>query len=306
VQYALATAADVGSEEKGKGGKGAAKARSGAAGRASLPTLVRLQAIDLDAISPAGAADAQPSGADGGGAIEIDWGGSGDDGGGGEGGGSSGGAVEIDWGGAIEADGGGGAAEIDWGGAIEGGGGGMEFEIEVEEGVEGVSAEELAFTSIFEDAPTRNALVDDLLELQGFFRQHAKELGVPGASSALPVELQLDVADVQTRLDAVDAILAELDHPHTRHLLLLGTSGAYLARQVASLTQMLDTSDKMAGRAEELQTRMAELSLTISSMAPKYKAVVTDVGRTKDAFEAALSKVLEGRRVNLMGEINTL
>ena len=40
--------------------------------------------------------------------------------------------------------------------------------------------------------------------------------------------------------------------------------------------------------------------------APKYEAVVEAIRSTKGELEAALSKHFDGRRVNLMGEINQL
>lgn len=76
--------------------------------------------------------------------------------------------------------------------------------------------------------------------------------------------------------------------------------------QAASLRQMLDSSDKMRGRAEELQTRMAELQLLVKSTYPKYEAAVAAIKAAKADLEAALSSRLDGRRVNLMGDINQL
>ena len=187
-----------------------------------------------------------------------------------------------------------------------GGASAFEFEIEVEAGGEGASSEELSLTSIFENATSRNQLIDDLLELQGFLKQHASELSVGGAASALPPELQLDATEVGTRLAAVDAALAVLEETHTRHLILLGTSDKYVERQAAQLEQMLDSAEKMERRAEELQTRQAELHLLIDAAMPKYHAVVATIQATKGDLEAALSKQLDGRRVNLMGDINSL
>ena len=277
-------------------------------------------------------------------AIEIDWGGSGVDGiessnsaapcidwgdtaaGAGEPGDA--GAVEIDWGGEIEAAVGGTTTDvidIDWGessGGEVGGvvvdwgdGGGIEvgasssfeeFEIEVEDGGDGASAEELSLAAIFEDHTTRNMLVDDLMELQGFLAQHAAELKTSGAAAALPHALQLDSSEVMARLAAVSEVLAVLEDEHTKHLLLLSTSDKYVERQARILEQMLDHADKMHRRAEELKTRQAELMLLIEAAHPKYAATADAILRTKEEFESALSKHLDGRRVNLMGEINNL
>ena len=69
---------------------------------------------------------------------------------------------------------------------------------------------------------------------------------------------------------------------------------------------MLNHADKMRDRAEELTTRQAELRLLIAEAHPKYQAVVDATMKAKGEFEAALSKQFDGRRINLMGEINTI
>ena len=116
----------------------------------------------------------------------------------------------------------------------------------------------------------------------------------------------LDRNTTRDGISAVSAAIETLDSEHARHLLLLSSSERYLERQAASLRQMLDSSEKMRGRAEELQTRQAELQLLIKSTYPKYEAAVGAIRSTKAEFEAALSKHFDGRRVNLMGEINQI
>ena len=69
---------------------------------------------------------------------------------------------------------------------------------------------------------------------------------------------------------------------------------------------MLDTAEKMRRRAEEAETRQAELSLTIRSTTPKCDELVASIKAAKGEFEAALSKQLGGKRIKLMGEINSL
>ena len=153
-------------------------------------------------------------------------------------------------------------------------------------------------------------LLDDLLELHSFLTQYAAELAAGGAGggavSSLPTEQQLDSTEVQARLAAVSEAIETIDNEHARHLLLLCSEDKYLARQVASLRQMLDTSEKMRARADELQTRQAELVLVIKSAHPKYEAAVGAIKAAKAELEGALSTHLSGRRVNLMGDINQL
>ena len=129
-----------------------------------------------------------------------------------------------------------------------------------------------------------------------------------GMLFALPLYLVLEgVKRVRARYNLTVRLELESAPKVTlRHLLLLGASPRYLDRQVASLRQMLDSSAKMRARAEEMQTRQAELSLTIQGAFPRYDGVVGAIKKAKDEFEAALSKHFDGRRINLMGDINNL
>jgi hypothetical protein len=242
-----------------KGGKGGPKASEAALaaepvaafdGSTMLPALSRLLSIDLASQSllseraaaegvaeagavPSGGIDWGGGGSGGGGeeAVEVDWGG------GGGGGDGDSAIIEVDWGGGGDSVGDSGAAgaaaiEVDWGGGGGGGGGGGEggfdFEIEVEAGGEGKD-DAMSLTTLFEQPSSRNQLIDDLIELQGFFAQSAAELKAGGAVSALPLELQLDQAEVEARLGAVNGVLSILEDEHTKHLWLLGTSDQVIA-----------------------------------------------------------------------------
>ena len=337
-----ASSADGGKAgKKGKGGGAkaavAAVAAVPAAGDgdktpavAMLPLLTRVQEIDLSNVAPLAAlstGEAAAKDAAGTAAAAVDWGITAEDG---DGDGGGGGAAAVDWGITAEdgdsSSGGGGGAAVDWGGGGGGGGGGgvdwgfevedgagggsgggYDFEIEIEESGEGGgSDEEGGIAWIFEDRETRNQLLDDLFELQGFLTQYRAELGGGASAAALPSALQLDAAEVVARVEAVGEAIDALDNEHTRHLQLLGSSDKYLERQVANLRQMLDSAEKMRRRAEELQTRQAELQMTIQGAQPKYQAAVDAIKQAKAELEAALSKHFDGRRVNLMGDINSL
>ena len=172
----------------------------------------------------------------------------------------------------------------------------------------GAEDAELTPWSLLEGAATRTRLVDDLEELKGFWSQTVAELAGGGgaAAGALPLEVQPDASEAAARLAAVDAPLAALEAEHTKHLLLLGASDAYVERQARSLEQMLDSADKMRARADELHTRHSELELTIAATARDAAALVDAVRAAKGQLEAAISKHFDGRRVNIMGEINAL
>ena len=72
------------------------------------------------------------------------------------------------------------------------------------------------------------------------------------------------------------------------------------------LRQQLEHADKMTRHAEDLQARGEELMFSIKATYPRHEAAAAKLRATKGEFEAALSKLLEGRRVNLMGEISSV
>jgi hypothetical protein len=288
----------------GEGGDGGgAPAAKGAAAGDLLPMLTRIQQLDLSLLSDladqAAEQDVTPAGAaSGSAAAEVDWGIEAD-----EGGTAAGGGGGVDWG--IEADEGGTAAGggVDWG---DGGGGEIDFEIELEASGEEGTEEDLSLARLLEQSSTRNQLLDDLFELHGFLSQYTSGLDAGASASVLPATLQLDAKEAGARLSAVSSAIDLLDSEHTRHLLLLSTSESYLDRQVASLRQMLDSSEKMRRRADELHARQAELGLMIQSMQPRCATAVAAMKLAKEQLEDALSKRFDGRRVNLMGEVNSL
>mgnify|MGYP002631588207 CR=1 FL=1 len=72
------------------------------------------------------------------------------------------------------------------------------------------------------------------------------------------------------------------------------------------LRQYLDHADKMSQMAEDLKSREAELLLTIQGIYPKYKAVTELIKQRKSDLESAISIHFNGRRINLMGDINSI
>jgi len=193
---------------------------------------------------------------------------------------------------------------VSWG-DDDGGGGAWDGVIEIEAGGDASGEGEMTLAQLFEDEATRGALIDDLLELQAFLTQRRAE-AASGATEGLPSELQLDSAELALQLAAVDEIVGALDNEHTRHLLLLQSSPKYMDRQEQALRCQLDHADKMIAMAAEIKSREAELLLTIQGAYPKYQAVVDAVKATKGRLEGAISKRFDGRRINLMGEINSL
>ena len=94
------------------------------------------------------------------------------------------------------------------------------------------------------------------LELGAFVAQRRAEMKSEGAAKGgLPLELQLDGAEVAAMAAAVGDAVAALDGEHARHLVLLRASDKYLGRQEANLCQMVDHAGKMRGLADELFTR---------------------------------------------------
>ncbi|KAA6425254.1 MAG: hypothetical protein FRX49_04749 [Trebouxia sp. A1-2] len=160
------------------------------------------------------------------------------------------------------------------------------------------------------DSSFRTAFLDDLYELSSFLLQQVQELksgGHEALATAAPESIQrLSLSSAQEQSEAVGDLLSKMTSKKVRQLVLIKTSKQYLTRLVRALEQKAGQHDKFLRLARELQAKQEEQERALRSNAPKLLALVQDTGRIKTYVEQAISALYNGRKINVIGEINNV
>ncbi|XP_066931488.1 CDK5 regulatory subunit-associated protein 3-like [Clytia hemisphaerica] len=259
-----------------------------------------IQKVDMEAmakISVDGAGDEE---------AEIDWGYLGGDTSTTDGG--------IDFGdeGDLNADGDGG--DIDWGNM---GDGVEDIAITVEdagqENPEGGVASGDEALSVLENTTTRNVFIDELLELQSFLEQRLSEMRLNADMitvyefQSAPALLQIQTIEtLQSMLGNVTSVLQSLTSVKMQNLYLIKSSPRYVDRISESMEQKLRVSEKLLSQITSLRERSQEAVKTQGDTEPKLALIVKKTKELQSQVESEISSRYKDRKVNIMGEINTI
>ena len=113
----------------------------------------------------------------------------------------------------------------------------------------------------------------------------------------------VSAAVVPVRGPAVTPV-AILAAPANRRLLLVAASARFRSRLAAEVVVAGEAEGKLLRAAEELDARRAETKLAHRRGAAKAESMRVALGEVKAAVEAAVSKMLGGRVVNVVGDVN--
>ncbi|XP_033100530.1 CDK5 regulatory subunit-associated protein 3-like [Anneissia japonica] len=234
---------------------------------------------------------------------------------------------EIDWG----------DGEIDFGISLDEGGGGdaINFDIEVSEEAAinwGEDADTSGITlgsdttttddgvargvdalTLLDNLDTRNAFVNDILELEFFLRQRLKEmkgeadiLSVNQFQGAPSICQMQTVDDVNSMLILVQDVLSHLRDSTVQHFLMIKSSPRYVDRLADSLKEKLVYQEKMiASQKAVVEKRQASLEEQ-RKLEPKLDTLIMKTRELKQQIEQEISKKYKNRPVNLMGAVNNV
>ena len=167
--------------------------------------------------------------------------------------------------------------------------------------------------SVLEYSQTRSIVVDQILELEGFLQQRVEELSsktlditainqFDGAGQAVVPPLKA----VKSMLAAVGKASDILTSPKTSQVVMVASSSKYVDRLVKSLEQKRSASDTMLGKIKDLEVSRVNWRETISETKPKLSGLISQTKELQGQVEASISALYKGRKVHLLGDINTM
>jgi len=80
----------------------------------------------------------------------------------------------------------------------------------------------------------------------------------------------------------------------------------FLDRLVASIEAKLVSANKMGESIGECERKRAEVQDTMSTTHTQLTNIISATKQLKQQTEGELQKIFKGRRVNLIGDINTI
>ncbi|EDV20936.1 uncharacterized protein TRIADDRAFT_50915 [Trichoplax adhaerens] len=196
----------------------------------------------------------------------------------------------------------------------------INFDISVENGDTTSNNQEQSSTiddqdlmTILDDTRSRNCFIDNLTELQGFFKQRVNEMSEEANIVSVnqfqdaPRQLQLtSTEEISSMKSVVDSILEKLTSVKMQHLFLIKTSERYVDRLAESLKQKENLAEKMLESLKNSQERREKIKEQLIEAEPKLNNLIAKTKELQTEVAAELSKRYQNRPVNIMGEINLI
>ena len=210
---------------------------------------------------------------------------------------------EINWDNLDSADAG---IEIDWGAvdtdvAIEG--------LTVEEsGNEGGVARESDALSILDNRKTRNLILDELHELQAFFLQRQCEMSSLESGTALSLvssDAEINDQEISAALTDIKAMIGALSTGKLHHLQLVKGSPKYVDRLVGDLKQKTRLIERTRRQSSDLKTKKDQAALEQNQLQSNLTTLMSKTKTLQKDVEKDISKRYKGRKVNIMGGVQS-
>jgi len=159
----------------------------------------------------------------------------------------------------------------------------------------------------------RNAFIDELLELQYFLEQRLFEMQSEADMITVnQFQLAPDIIQMHTKestetmLQLVLGIMRELTSKKMKNLYLIKSSPRYVDRIADSLLQKLQVSEKLIKQAASLNKKNKEAAEVQVETQPKLQVLVKKTKSLQKQIENEISSRYKNRKVNIMGEINSI
>jgi hypothetical protein len=167
--------------------------------------------------------------------------------------------------------------------------------------------------TLMQNSTTRNVLVDEILELEGFLAQRAEELSAENLSvtdinlfDGADATVTPSVKDVKPMSTAVKAVATLVTSAKTTQVLMIATSPKYIERLVQSLKQKKAAGESMKTKIKDLDDNREKWRETIDTTKVQLAGLIAQTKTLQGQVEASISKLYKGRKVNYQGDINTM
>eukprot|EP00111_Clytia_hemisphaerica_P014827 TCONS_00043696-protein len=122
-----------------------------------------------------------------------------------------------------------------------------------------------------------------------------------------PALLQIQTIEtLQSMLGNVTSVLQSLTSVKMQNLYLIKSSPRYVDRISESMEQKLRVSEKLLSQITSLRERSQEAVKTQADTEPKLALIVKKTKELQSQVESEISSRYKDRKVNIMGEINTI
>jgi len=184
-------------------------------------------------------------------------------------------------------------------------------------GVESIAGDGVArgtdAMTVLENPATRNAFLDELLELETFLEQRLDEM--KGEADLVsfnqlqqaPTLLQLQTnQSVGAMLAAVRVAVSSLTVHRTKHLLLIKEAPRYVDRLAETLQQKLKMADKLLDSESTIEARRQKSLEEQMAVEPRLELIITRTKELQKQIEREISKKYNDRTVNLIGGVSMI
>nr|CAG4644866.1 EOG090X07S9 [Leptodora kindtii] len=181
------------------------------------------------------------------------------------------------------------------------------------DGVEGGIARDNEALTLLDYHKTRNAFIDELMELEAFLKQRLVELQSGSNQSQIGFNLsssnsntEISREQLTIMMSQVLGVLDSLNSLKLKHLALIRESPRYVDRLAGSLEQNLKLADKIVANQTAAANKRTEAVVEQNRLEPLVKMLVESTKQLQVNIEQHISKKYNNRPVHITGGVTAL
>jgi hypothetical protein len=167
--------------------------------------------------------------------------------------------------------------------------------------------------SVLEYNVTRNLLLNELAELEGFLDQRLHELKMEGDILSVnqfqeaPAILQLSTSDtISVMTQTVGDIITAMSTEQMRMMYLMRDNPRYIDSLVQKMKRKTENGDTILLKAKVMAEKEVEVARERQALIPQIPVIIERTKQLQHLIEADISKRYKNRPVNIMGGVQVL